>query len=183
MSVATTEWNRLNAMSMEDLEKQSSSLSDYIVGEYQVMVSLGDKGIMQNGSCKTTGLGADDKLNCYKDSKITIRKDNETLYTSRLMPLATSQKSGMGLPDWSKGVNLSHGKHIIENDGWLFCCVSISWQTNSNLYVNGQTITYVYTDGSNEYRSEDSVLIPVTKGDVVQTTGATPIVFKYYPLK
>ena len=55
MSVATTEWNRLNSMSMDDLESQASALSDYKVGDYQVLVDIGDKGHMSDGSCKTSG--------------------------------------------------------------------------------------------------------------------------------
>ena len=90
---------------------------------------------------------------------------------------------GIGLPDWNKAVELNHGTNIIQADGWLLYCASIIVTTNSNLYINEQMITYVYNDASNSYRSEDSILIPVTKGDVVKSTGTKPVVFNFYPLK
>lgn len=88
---------------------------------------------------------------------------------------------GMGLPDWNKAVGLNHGTSIIQADGWLLYCTSINVTTESNLFVNEQRITHVYA--SNGYRSEDSIMIPVTKGDVVKSTGKKPIVFNFYPLK
>lgn len=101
MTIATSEWNRLNAMPMDAIEAQKDKLANYTVGEYQLSVILGDKGVMDDGTCKTSGLGTDEELNCYNDSKVIIKKDGETLYSSKLLPLSAdgSGGGGGGFPD------------------------------------------------------------------------------------
>ncbi len=118
MTVATAEWSRLNAMSMDDLEAQKDALSDYTVGDYQIMVDLGDKGKMEGGKCQTTGVAEGEK-NCYNDSKVTIRKDGETLYTSKLLPLTSQDGTGDKMP---VGTILAYNGSLADiPSGWHLC--------------------------------------------------------------
>lgn len=96
------------------------------------------------------------------------------------IPFTGTGTGVIGLPDWNKAVKLNHGTNIIQADGWLLYCIPFVID-NYALFVNEQPIIVVAAP----YRinSEDSILIPVTKGDVVQSTGNPPDRFYFYPLK
>ena len=92
-------------------------------------------------------------------------------------PFASSGGGMIGLPDWGKGVesNVNYDTdNIIQDDGWLLLYY-VNW---TSLYVNNKIVPHNSTSG------EDSILIPVAKGDVVRVSGEIPHKgYKFYPLR
>lgn len=97
MSIAMSEWQRLEHMSLEELEAHRDEYKDpWDVGsKYKVSVTLGEQGTFEDGQCKTTtSSGSSDEKNCFKDTIMTVYDSNDIpLYTTRTLPLS-SQSSG-----------------------------------------------------------------------------------------
>lgn len=86
----------------------------------------------------------------------------------------------MQYPDWENGIELSPNiPHVIEKNGWIHWQLISSNTHNKNviLFINGKLISWVTA-----YDSEDSVFIPVTKGDIVYSQGS-PAHFTFYPCR
>lgn len=91
MTIAQTEWDKLSHMSLDELESKRTTLENpYQVGDYKVSVKLGTQGYFENGKCNASSSSNSKIPNCFSDTVLTIyNKNNERLYTTRTMPLAS----------------------------------------------------------------------------------------------
>lgn len=96
MSIAMSEWQRLEHMSLEDLEnKRTDFKTPWTVGNYKISVTLGEQGKFADGSCSTTASG--DEKNCFKDTTMTVYdKDGKAIYSTRTLPLSSGGDSDGG---------------------------------------------------------------------------------------
>ncbi|MCR4913462.1 MAG: hypothetical protein K5983_06960 [Lactobacillus sp.] len=88
MSIATSEWQRLEHMSFNELEASKEKFkTPYQVGNYKVSVNLGNKGYFSNGKCGTS-IPSGKYANCFQDTTMTIyNSSGEKEYTTRTLPL------------------------------------------------------------------------------------------------
>lgn len=86
-TVSLEEWNRLGHMSLEELRSQKETLKEpYPVGDYKVMVNLGEEGYFSDGKCGAVPSGR--IANCFNDTTITVfNSDGERQFNSRQLPL------------------------------------------------------------------------------------------------
>lgn len=86
-TVSMEEWNRLGHMSLEELRAQKETLKEpYPVGDYKVMVNLGEEGYFSDGKCGAVPSGK--IANCFNDTTITVfNSDGERQFNSRQLPL------------------------------------------------------------------------------------------------
>ena len=86
-TVSLEEWNRLGHMSLEELRSQKETLKEpYPVGDYKVMVNLGEEGYFSDGKCGAVPSGK--IANCFNDTTITVfNSDGERQFNSRQLPL------------------------------------------------------------------------------------------------
>ena len=86
-TVSMEEWNRLGHMSLEELRAQKETLKEpYPVGDYKVMVNLGEEGYFSDGKCGSVPSGK--IANCFNDTTITVfNSDGERQFSSRQLPL------------------------------------------------------------------------------------------------
>ena len=94
MSIAMSEWQKLEHMSLENLEnKRTEFKTPWTVGNYKISVTLGEQGAFTDGQCNTTASG--EEKNCFKDTTMTVYdKDGKSLYTTRTLPLSSGGDSG-----------------------------------------------------------------------------------------
>lgn len=92
MTIAMSEWQRLEHMSLEELEDNRENYkTPYNVGDkFTVGVNLGERGFFDNGTCNAlTGDYASEPPNCFKDTTMTVYdKDGKGIYTTRSLPLS-----------------------------------------------------------------------------------------------
>lgn len=86
----------------------------------------------------------------------------------------------MGYPDWENPVSLPNGKTEINEDGWVFWGARLTTTKSATFYLNGQLMSTLANDATNSYTSENYILVPVKKGDIVQRSGSVSY-FKFYP--
>ena len=90
MTIAMSEWQRLEHMSLDDLEANRENYkTPYKVGDnFTVGVNLGEQGFFDNGTCNAlTGTYAGENANCFKDTTMTVYdKDGNAMYTTRSLP-------------------------------------------------------------------------------------------------
>ncbi len=86
-TVSTEEWNRLGHMSLDELRAQKETLKEpYPVGDYKVMVNLGEEGYFSDGKCGAVPSGR--VANCFDNTTITVfNSDGDRQFNSRQMPL------------------------------------------------------------------------------------------------
>ncbi len=86
-TVSTEEWNRLGHMSLDELRAQKETLKEpYPVGNYKVMVNLGEEGYFSDGKCGAIPSGR--VANCFDDTTITVfNSDGDRQFNSRQLPL------------------------------------------------------------------------------------------------
>lgn len=120
MSVAMSEWQRLEHMSLDELEANRENYkTPYKVGDkFKVGVALGEKGFFDEGTCNSlTGKYSGESPNCFKDTIMTVyNKDNIAMYTTRSLPLSVSRDSfpeGTILPYTGDLAKIPHG--------WVLC--------------------------------------------------------------
>ena len=99
MTIAMSEWQRLEHMSLDELEANRENYkTPYKVGDnFTVGVNLGKQGFFDNGTCNAlTGDYASESPNCFKDTTMTVYdKDGKAIYTTRSLPLS-SQNANTG---------------------------------------------------------------------------------------
>ena len=92
MTIAMSEWQRLEHMSLDELEANRENYKNpYDVGEkFKVGVTLGEQGFFDEGKCNSlTGTYAGENANCFKDTIMTVYdKDGNAMYTTRSLPLS-----------------------------------------------------------------------------------------------
>ena len=124
MSIAMSEWQRLEHMSLDELEANRENYkTPYNVGDkFTVGVNLGGQGFFNNGTCNAlTGDYASESPNCFKDTVMTVYdKDGKAIYTTRSLPLSSQGGGGSsGGPapavDWEHGQTLSSGSAVSED--------------------------------------------------------------------
>lgn len=86
-TVSTEEWNRLGHMSLDELRAQKETLKEpYPVGDYKVMVNLGEEGYFSDGKCGAIPSGR--VANCFDNTTITVfNADGDRQFNSRQLPL------------------------------------------------------------------------------------------------
>lgn len=91
MTIAMSEWQRLEHMSLDELEvNRENYKTPYDVGDkFKVGISLGEQGYFDKGKCNSlTGDYATENANCFKDTTMTVYdKDGKAMYTTRSLPL------------------------------------------------------------------------------------------------
>ena len=99
MTIATSEWQRLEHMSLDELEANRENYkTPYKVGDnFTVGVNLGEQGFFDNGTCNAlTGDYASESPNCFKDTTMTVYdKDGKAIYTTRSLPLFSQNGSNL----------------------------------------------------------------------------------------
>lgn len=120
MTIAMSEWQRLEHMSLDELEANRENYKNpYDVGEkFKVGVTLGEQGFFDEGKCNSlTGTYAGENANCFKDTIMTVYdKDGNAMYTTRSLPLSVSRDSfpeGTILPYTGDLAKIPHG--------WVLC--------------------------------------------------------------
>lgn len=120
MTIAMSEWQRLEHMSLDELEANRENYkTPYKVGDnFTVGVNLGEQGFFDNGTCNAlTGTYAGENANCFKDTTMTVYdKDGKAMYTTRSLPLSVSRDSfpeGTILPYTGDLAKIPHG--------WVLC--------------------------------------------------------------
>ena len=120
MTIAMSEWQRLEHMSLDELEANRENYKNpYDVGEkFKVGVTLGEQGFFDEGKCNSlTGTYAGENANCFKDTTMTVYdKDGNAMYTTRSLPLSVSRDSfpeGTILPYTGDLAKIPHG--------WVLC--------------------------------------------------------------
>ena len=120
MTIAMSEWQRLEHMSLDELEANRENYKNpYDVGEkFKVGVTLGEQGFFDEGKCNSlTGTYAGENANCFKDTIMTVYdKDGNAIYTTRSLPLSVSRDSfpeGTILPYTGDLAKIPHG--------WVLC--------------------------------------------------------------
>lgn len=96
MSIAMSEWQRLEHISLDELEENREKYkTPWNVGDkYKISVTLGEQGVFEEGQCKTPSSDSDDK-NCFKNTIMTVYDSNNIpLYTTRTLPLSSGGGSG-----------------------------------------------------------------------------------------
>ena len=90
----------------------------------------------------------------------------------------------MKFPDWSQSKALSSGiKYTAEEDGYVhWSLITSHGNYGRSLYINDIPVTWVDTDNSGTYYSDDSILVPVKKGDSFYANGDFRK-YNFYPLR
>lgn len=120
MTIAMSEWQRLEHMSLDELEANRENYkTPYKVGDnFTVGVNLGEQGFFDNGTCNAlTGDYASESPNCFKDTTMTVYdKDGKAMYTTRSLPLSTGGSS------FPKGTILAYTGDLAKiPKGWVLC--------------------------------------------------------------
>ena len=120
MTIAMSEWQRLEHMSLEELEANRENYkTPYKVGKkFTVGVNLGEQGFFEDGECNSlTGKYSSESANCFKDTTMTVYdKDGKGLYTTRSLPLSTG---GTSFPE---GTILPYTGDLAKIPrGWVLC--------------------------------------------------------------
>lgn len=123
MSIAMSEWQRLEHMSLDELEANRENYkTPYNVGDkFTVGVNLGEQGFFDNGTCNAlTGDYASESPNCFKDTTMTVYdKDGKAMYTTRSLPLFSQGDGGSSGPapavDWEHEQTLPSGSAVPED--------------------------------------------------------------------
>ena len=119
MTIAMSEWQRLEHMSLEELEDNRENYKNpYNVGDkFKVGINLGEQGFFDEGKCNSlTGTYAGEYANCFKDTIMTVYdKDGNAMYTTRSLPLSVSHyvPEGTILPYTGDLAKIPHG--------WALC--------------------------------------------------------------
>lgn len=120
MTIAMSEWQRLEHMSLDELEANRENYKNpYDVGEkFKVGVTLGEQGFFDEGKCNSlTGTYAGENANCFKDTIMTVYdKDGNAMYTTRSLPLSVSRDS------FPEGTILPYTGDLAKIPrGWVLC--------------------------------------------------------------
>ena len=130
MTVATSEWNRLEHMSLDDLESARETFKEpWAAGDkYKVSLELGEKGVFDEGVCKTSLVASSvDEYDCFDDTimKIYEADTGNVIYTTRQLPMSSTAQSGVPV-------------------GTIISYDSLAWATASEqkkwLLCNGQAV-------------------------------------------
>ena len=120
MTIAMSEWQRLEHMSLDELEDNRENYkTPYNVGDkFKVGINLGEQGFFDEGKCNSlTGTYAGENANCFKDTIMTVYdKDGSAMYTTRSLPLSVG---GASIPEgtiWPYTGDLAKIPH-----GWVLC--------------------------------------------------------------
>lgn len=119
MTIAMSEWQRLEHMSLEELEDNRENYKNpYNVGDkFKVGINLGEQGFFDEGKCNSlTGPYAGEYATCFKDTIMTVYdKDDNAMYTTRSLPLSVSHyvPEGTILPYTGDLAKIPHG--------WALC--------------------------------------------------------------
>lgn len=93
MTIAMSEWQRLEHMSMEELEEKREEYKTpyHVGGRFTVSVILGKQGFFDNGKCNELKKYESTAPNCFDNTVLTVYdKDGTSLYTTRSLPLSSS---------------------------------------------------------------------------------------------
>lgn len=120
MTIAMSEWQRLEHMSLDELEANRENYkTPYNVGDkFTVGVNLGEQGFFDNGKCNSlTGDYASQSANCFKDTTMTVYdSDGRALYTTRSLPLS------VGSSAFPEGTILPYTGDLAKiPKGWVLC--------------------------------------------------------------
>ena len=193
MSVAMSEWQRLEHMSLEDLEnKRTEFKTPWSVGNYKISVTLGEQGTFTDGKC-TTAANDEDSKNCFKDTIVTVYDNrSKVLYTTRTLPLL-SRESQVMFPDFSKVIDsftmsFDYGSdrsfpYVVPKDGYLriYTSTGDQWYTphspfaRMDVTINGQLVQD-FGDFQN-LNAATIVIVPVKKGDIVNSPRISGYIF------
>lgn len=167
MTIAMSEWQRLEHMSLDELEANRENYKNpYDVGEkFKVGVTLGEQGFFDEGKCNSlTGTYAGENANCFKDTIMTVYdKDGNAMYTTRSLPLSVSRDSfpeGTILPYTGDLAKIPHG--------WVLCD-----GTNGTPDLRGR-----FLEGTGSYSGEfKDAGLPNIKGDLSICNGPECSIF------
>ena len=147
ISIAMSEWQRLEHMSLDELEANRENYkTPYNVGDkFTVGVNLGEQGFFNNGTCNAlTGNYASESPNCFKDTTMTVYdKDGKAIYTTRSLPLSSQTGGSSGIPDlkWDKMVTItySNNEYILPQDSFVvdYIYKYYTYDEPSRSYING----------------------------------------------
>lgn len=140
MSIAMSEWQRLEHMSLDELEANRENYkTPYNVGDkFTVGVNLGEQGFFDNGTCNAlTGNYASESPNCFKDTTMTVYdKDGKAMYTTRSLPL-----SSQGSNDLPIGTILPYTGDLNKiPHGWFLCDGTNGTPNLINRFLQGNTM-------------------------------------------
>lgn len=177
MSIAMSEWQRLEHMSLDELEANRENYkTPYNVGDkFTVGVNLGGQGFFNNGTCNAlTGDYASESPNCFKDTTMTVYdKDGKAMYTTRSLPLSSQGGGGKGLQvDFSKPTTIVLGYNyetkynvsmIAPADGVVLVVTTAYKERNGNDYYHdvGSTCSI---SGYGTIGGGQSLMVIVNKG-------------------
>lgn len=146
MTIAMSEWQRLEHMSLEELEANRENYKNpYNVGDkFKVGINLGEQGFFDDGKCNSlTGQYAAESANCFKDTIMTVYdKDGSAMYTTRSLPLSVG---GASIPEgtiWPYTGDLAKIPR-----GWVLCDGTNGTPDLTDRFLEGtKTTTGVFKD-------------------------------------
>ena len=120
MTIAMSEWQRLEHMSLDELEANRENYkTPYNVGDkFKVGIVLGEQGYFDKGTCNSlAGDYASESANCFKDTTMTVYdKDGNAMYTTRSLPLS------VGGTTFPEGTILPYTGDLAKIPrGWVLC--------------------------------------------------------------
>lgn len=120
ITIAISEWQRLEHMSLEELEANRENYKNpYGVGEkFKVGITLGEQGFFAEGKCNSlTDSYAGETANCFKDTVMTVYdKSGTSMYTTRSLPLSTGSNA------FPEGTILPYTGDLAKIPrGWVLC--------------------------------------------------------------
>lgn len=172
MTIAMSEWQRLEHMSLDELEANRENYKNpYDVGEkFKVGVTLGEQGFFDEGKCNSlTGTYAGENANCFKDTIMTVYdKDGNAIYTTRSLPLSVSRDSfpeGTILPYTGDLAKIPHG--------WVLCDGNNGTPDLRGRFLEG-TGSY-----SGEFKDAGLPNITGTGGEILHNDSTTGALYYY----
>ena len=111
--------------------------------------------------------------------------------TKFLLPFSQGNNSSkISYPDWTKPEKLKYDtKYVINKNGWIHWEMIDGYNSLRTLYINNIPLSHIATDNSNEYLSDEAILVPIQKGDEVISIGGGVVshpnlsYFVFYPNK
>lgn len=183
MTIAMSEWQRLEHMSLDELENNRTNYQNpWSVGDkYKVSVELGEQGTFDEGKCNAlTGSYAGDTPNCFRDTimKVYDSTTNNVLYTTRSLPLTAGGGDLFKLGDY-QSVPWSG---IAPKTGFLMVHRHDGGYGTFNIKIDG--VTRAYGDGDGSYGGSTHLYtIPIKKGSSYAVSGAGLASIAFVPIK
>ena len=177
MTIAMSEWQRLEHMSLDELEANRKNYkTPYAVGDkFKVGVTLGEQGYFDKGTCNSlTGSYASENANCFKDTIMTVYdKSGSALYTTRSLPLSVSRDSfpeGTILPYTGDLAKIPHG--------WVLCDGNNGTPDLTGRFLEGtKTTTGIFKDAglpniTVEHSLDDNWMTPLSGAFTTGSNGS-----------